>query len=132
MTTNPGENEKEKIVAEFVELLPMLRARLGITQKELGDRVGATRQTIMFVENKRRQLTWSMFLSLAFLFVMDSRTRPFLMASGIISEDLSNILFGNTSMLIETTAMLASNKPMLVQAQDMISGLIDKKEKKIK
>jgi len=128
MNANPGEKEKEKIVKEFVDLLPMLRARLGITQQELGERVGATRQTIMFVENKRRQLTWSMFLSLAFLFVMDSRTRPFLMASGIISEDLSRILFGDTSMLTETTSMLAPDKPMLSKAQDMISGLIDKKE----
>lgn len=128
MTTNPGEKEKDKIVKEFVELLPMLRARLGITQKELGERVGATRQTILFVENKRRQLIWSMFLSLAFLFVMDSRTRPFLMASGVINEELSKILFGDTSTLTETTSMLAPDKPMLSKAKDMISGLMDKKE----
>ena len=128
MNTNPGEKDREKIIEEFVELLPMLRARLGITQQELGERVGATRQTIMFVENKRRPLTWSMFLSLAFLFVMDSRTRPFLMVSGIISENLSKILFGDTSMLTETTSMLVPDKPMLSKAKDMISGLTDKKD----
>lgn len=129
MNNNPSENEKEKIINEFVELLPMLRARLGITQQELGKRVGATRQTILFAENKKRPLTWSMFLSLAFLFFMDTKTRPFLMASGVINEDLSNILFGNSSMLAETTSMLDSNRPMLSKAEEMINRLKDNDKK---
>ena len=116
--------EKERITEAFVELLPMLRARLNITQQELGERVGATRQTIMFAENKRRTLTWSMFLSLAFLFMMDPRTRPFLVASGVINEDMSEILFGDKSLLAHATQTLDAGKPpMLSQAKSMIDTL---------
>jgi len=122
---NNSPTERERIVDAFTDILPMLRTRLGITQKELGERVGATRQTILFAENKKRPLTWSMFLSLAFLFWVEPRTRPFLMASGVINEELSKILFGNTSMLADASSMLAPDRPMLSNAQKMIENLTD-------
>jgi DNA-binding XRE family transcriptional regulator len=116
-------NEKDRITAEFVELLPMLRVRLGITQKELGYKVGATRHTIMFVETKRNALTWSMFLSLVFFFLLEPRTRPFLLASGIIGDDLSRILFGDDSMQAHIASLLDSQKPMLAKAKEMLDNL---------
>ena len=122
MGNPPSEKDKERIVSDFAELLPMLRARVGMTQKDLGAKIGATRQTIMFAENKRRTLTWSMFLTLAFLFYVDPRTKPYMMASGVICEELSEFLFGDASVLVKDEKP-GTEKPMLQKAKDMIDDL---------
>ena len=117
-------NNREKILNEFIDLIPMLRARLGITQEELANKIGVTRQTIISIENKKRPLVWSVFLSMAFLFFLDPRTRPFLVASGVIDPELSKILFGDSSTLTQATSMLEPDRPMLTQAQEMMDNLM--------
>jgi len=80
----------------------------------------------MFVENKRRTLTWSMFLSLLFLFMMDHHTRPFLMASGVICDDLSNILFDNNNVFRNNIITHKQTNSMLGGAKEMMHGLMEK------
>ena len=116
------ESTKKKIICDFIELLPMLRVRLGLTQEQLGERIGTTRQTIISIENKKNPLTWSLFLAMFFLFFIEPGTRPFLLASGIINSELSKILFGDTLTLINAASELESKKPMLAKAQEMIDG----------
>ena len=123
MTEKQSDYDKEKILSDFCDILPMLRTRLGITQKELGARIGTTRHTIMWIESKKNPLTWSMFLSLAFLFFIDPRTRPFLIASGIINNELSASLFGDASLLSETSSKLSQDAPFLSKAQQMMDNL---------
>ena len=116
---------KEKMTGEFADLLPMLRARLGITQEELAERIGATRQIIIYIENKKRPLVWSVFLSLLFLFILDPKTRPFLEASGIITPELSKHLFGDETLLAETISKLEPEKPILEKAKEMMSTMMN-------
>ena len=110
MSIGPSEQDKEQIMDEFTGLLPMLRARLGMTQEDLGKKVGTTRQTIIAIENKKRRLTWAMFLSLVFVFFINPNTRPFLMASDTISKDLSQVLFGSDSMLTQAKEFMDQEK----------------------
>ncbi len=121
--------KKERIAADFAELLPILRKKLNITQQELGDKVGVTRQTILFAESQKRPLTWTMFLALAFLFMMDYKTRSFLLESGIMNDELSQILLGDKTSLMKTTAMSDMNTSMLSKSKLMISSLTDNDEK---
>ena len=118
--------DREKIINDFIELIPMLRARLGITQEELADRIGATRQTIINVEKRKRPLVWSVFLSMALLFFLDPKTRPFLLASKVAGPELSTILFGNTSTLPQAAVTLESDNSMLSKAQGMMEAVIKK------
>jgi DNA-binding XRE family transcriptional regulator len=98
--------QKEKMIGEFVPLLPMLRARLRMTQEELANRLGTTRQTIISIENGKRQLTWSLFLSMLFIFFMNPATRPFLISGDLLSNDTCKALFGDSSMLKGVKEML--------------------------
>ena len=64
------EFNKEKLIQNMTENLPMLRTRLGLTQEELADKIGVSRSTILSIENKKREMTWNTFLSLILLFTI--------------------------------------------------------------
>jgi hypothetical protein len=70
---------------------------------------------------------WSMFLSMMFLFFLDSRTRPFLLTSGVINAELSQILFGDALTLTEAAAALEPDRPILTKAQEMMDALMANK-----
>lgn len=53
-----------KLMEDLVALLPKIRRRLGISQTELGERVGLSRQTISSIERRKVQLTWNNYLAL--------------------------------------------------------------------
>ncbi|MBR3534363.1 MAG: helix-turn-helix domain-containing protein, partial [Oscillospiraceae bacterium] len=63
-----NEKTKELLVDRMTENLVVLRAKLGITQAELADIAGMSRQTILAIEKKQRTMTWNTFLSLLFIF----------------------------------------------------------------
>ena len=59
-----NEKTKELLVERMTENLVVLRAKLGITQAELADIAGMSRQTILAIEKKQRTMTWNTFLSI--------------------------------------------------------------------
>jgi len=58
------ERTREKLMEDLVKILPKIRRRLGISQTELGERVGLSRQTISSIERRKVQLTWNNYLAL--------------------------------------------------------------------
>lgn len=52
----------------LVENLAALRARIGITQEELVNIIGVSRQTYYSLETGKREMTWPVFLALIFVF----------------------------------------------------------------
>lgn len=52
----------------LVENLAVLRARIGITQEELANIIGVSRQTYYSLETGKREMTWPVFLALIFVF----------------------------------------------------------------
>ena len=52
----------------LVENLPSLRARIGITQEELANIIGISRQTYYSLETGRREMSWPIFLAIVFFF----------------------------------------------------------------
>ncbi len=63
---------RNKIIDEFVEDLPKMRKRIGLSQTELGERAGLSRQTISLIERKAVQLTWNNYLAMTLLFILNS------------------------------------------------------------
>ena len=59
---------KEELINILTSKLKMLRAEIGISQKELATRLGVSRQTYGAIENKEQKMTWSNFLALLLLF----------------------------------------------------------------
>ena len=52
----------------LVENLPSLRARIGITQEELANIIGISRQTYYSLETGKREMSWPIFLAIVFIF----------------------------------------------------------------
>ena len=49
--------EQEILIAHMVDRLPALRKKYGISQTELGEKIGLSRQTISAIERKTTPLT---------------------------------------------------------------------------
>ena len=79
---------KELLVDRMTENLVVLRAKLGITQAELADIAGMSRQTILAIEKKQRTMTWNTFLSLLFIFSVNKNTEALLKLFEILTDEL--------------------------------------------
>ena len=55
-------------IEQMVTYLPAMRQVLKITQKQLAEKIGLTRQTIVSFENRQRPLPWNVYLSLVLFF----------------------------------------------------------------
>lgn len=86
------ENIKNIYVERMVDNLTVLRAKLGVTQAELADIAGISRQTILSVEKKQRGMTWNMFLALLFIFSSNPGTAPLIDLFEIKTDELVNAL----------------------------------------
>ena len=64
---------------------------LGLSQTQLADCIGVTRQTISSIENLSRELSWTNFLSLLFLFSKNADTARLLPVMGIYTEELESL-----------------------------------------
>ena len=82
-------NQKELLIKNMTENLPTLRKRLGISQEELSEKVGVSRSTIAGIENKKRTMSWNMFLSLLLIFIKNEDTDRLLNVMGIYTDELN-------------------------------------------
>lgn len=84
--------EKSILMSQMAQNLPILRAKLSLTQVDLGERIGVSRHTLMAIENKQRQMSWPTFLSLMLFFSKNSGTNQLLGVLGIVTEELNEYL----------------------------------------
>lgn len=80
--------DRKEYSAKMADNLPVLRAKLGLSQERIAGIIGITRQTISAIENKSREMSWPIFLSLLFLFSKNSDTQMLMKAMGIYDEHL--------------------------------------------
>lgn len=67
-----SEINKEELLSDFVTKLPAIRKKLGLSQSELGEKVGLSRQSISSIERGAVTLSWNIFLAIALVvFVND-------------------------------------------------------------
>ena len=79
---------KQQFIQTLTKILPVLRAKLGMSQAELASKVGLARQTIASIENEKRPMMWQTFLSILMLFYCNPKTEPLLCALGIYNQKL--------------------------------------------
>ena len=66
---------RKELVAKLTHELPVLRAGLGVSQKELADKVGLSRQTINSFETGMKDMPWVTFLALIAVFQNNEETK---------------------------------------------------------
>ena len=87
-------SKKKELVEHLTDNLVMLRSRLALTQAELADMIGLSRHTLMAIENKQREMTWSTFLSLVLIFIKNEDTNKLLNILEIYTDELNAMLKG--------------------------------------
>lgn len=83
-----SEEEKNAFIARLVDELPVLRLKLGISQDEMGNMLGISRQTYSSIETKRRKMSWPIYLSLILIFDYNDQTHDFIRQSGVFPKKL--------------------------------------------
>ena len=87
-----SENQKEVISNTLIENLPVLRAKLNLTQDDLAKQLGVTRQTIINVESKKTKISWTMVLALLLIFLANPLTIGLLAGLGILNKQVMSLL----------------------------------------
>jgi len=85
------EIDRHQYLGAMAENLSLLRNKLELTQAELADLIGVSRQTIATAETGVREMSWSTFLSLLFLFRHNNQTNILLPVLGIFTPELSDM-----------------------------------------
>ena len=83
---------KEKLIENMTDNLVMLRSRLGYTQEELADKIGLSRSTIFAIENKRNNMTWTVFLALMLVFSKHEETNKLLNVLEIYTDEFNDFI----------------------------------------
>ena len=60
--------EQQMLIDEFVSHLPTMRRKYQLSQSELGEKIGLSRQSISAIERKTVALTWNTYLSFIMFF----------------------------------------------------------------
>ena len=73
--SNKRETEKKEVIQIMTEALPILRAAIGISQADISEYIGVSRQTYCAMEQNKREMSWSNFLSLFSFFYANEKTK---------------------------------------------------------
>lgn len=90
-----SELDKESLIRILTYELPVLRAKLGISQDEISIIIGISRQTYSSIETRKRKMSWNTFLSLILYFGCNDSTARMLDDMGILSQELNDFLSKN-------------------------------------
>lgn len=86
------DSQKNLYMSKMTDNLVILRKKLDLTQADLARRVGISRQTLMNIENRKRPMTWNVFMSLFGLFRENEETNSLLVFYAISTEELSKFI----------------------------------------
>ena len=86
------EIDKERLIDVLTEELPVLRAKIGLSQDDLSGIIGISRQTYSSIETKKRRMSWNTYLSLILVFENNEKTRNLLEVIGAFPEELKKVL----------------------------------------
>lgn len=68
------EEEKNKFIDALTPELTLLRAKAEISQEEIANLIGISRQTYGSIERKAKKMSWSTYLSLILFYVYNKKT----------------------------------------------------------
>lgn len=86
-----SEESKNISIKRMSDNLVALRTMLHLTQAQLAEIMGVTRQTLVLYETGKRVMTWNTFLSLMFIFTQKRETRELLNILNIYTDDLKDL-----------------------------------------
>ena len=92
MSESLNDNRKQDLCKLLAENLPTLRTKMGISQNELADRIGYSRQTISAIERMENDMQWRMFSVIVPFFATDEEIYRLMLVMSILDEDVMTTL----------------------------------------
>ena len=86
-----SEESKSNSIKNMSDNLVALRTMLHLTQAQLAEIMGVTRQTLVLYETGKRVMTWNTFLSLLFIFTQKRETRELLNILNIYTDEMKDL-----------------------------------------
>lgn len=80
--------EKDSFIAALTPNLTVLRTRAEISQEELANLIGVSRQTYSAIERKIRKMAWSTYLSLVLFYDHNPKTHKMIRQLSIFPKEL--------------------------------------------
>lgn len=87
-----NKEEKKALMTVMETNLSVLRLKLNLSQEDLANLLGVTRQTVSSFESGQRHMTWSVFLALVLIFFRNEPTKKLLVALNIYTPELNKFL----------------------------------------
>lgn len=84
--------DKEALMGRLADELPALRAKIGSSQAELAELIGISRQTYSMIETRKKEMGWSVYLSLILVFSSNPKTTSLLDFCGAFPKELQTLL----------------------------------------
>lgn len=82
------DEEKDQFIATLTPNLTVLRTKAEISQKELSNLIGISRQTYSSIERKVRRMAWSTYLSLVLFYDHNQKTHKMIRQLSIFPKEL--------------------------------------------
>lgn len=86
------DNLKKKLIEALKNELPVLRAKGRLSQEEIAEAIGISRQTYGAIETGKREMSWMTFLALIAFFQNNDRTKDMLNSMDDIIGGLKTIV----------------------------------------
>lgn len=80
------DEEKDSFIATLTPNLTVLRTKAEISQEELANLIGVSRQTYSAIERKVRKMAWSTYLSLVLFYDHNLKTHKMIRQLSIFSR----------------------------------------------
>lgn len=82
------DEEKDSFIATLTPNLTVLRTKAEISQEELANLIGVSRQTYSAIERKVRRMSWSAYLSLVLFYDHNQKTHKMIRQLSIFPQEL--------------------------------------------
>ncbi len=92
MGTEKTDNIKNKMTELFRNELPVLRAKARVSQGELAQKIGISRQTYSSLETGKREMSWTTFLALIAYFQNNENTNKMINEIDGLSKGIEMVM----------------------------------------
>lgn len=83
---------KHGLMEQFRNELPVLRARVRVSQEIIAEKIGISRQTYSGIETGKREMTWTTFLALLAFFQNNEQTKPMIEQINGFSDSMTKVM----------------------------------------
>lgn len=87
-----SKEQKDYFISKLTNELSVLRAKAGLSQERLANYIGISRQTYYAIETNQKQMSWSTFLSLLFIYNCIPSTKELLGKLEIYPDEFLDML----------------------------------------